>query len=53
MRAEKALAALRALPAERQPYERGRAWLQRLAETELAVKRLEQEVLRSLAGGRW
>lgn len=48
LRAEKALAALRAVPAERQPYERGRVWLQRLAKTELAVRRLEQEVARLL-----
>ena len=52
MRAEKALTALRAVPAERQPYERGRAWLKRLADTELAVKRLEREVARSLASRR-
>jgi hypothetical protein len=53
MRAEKPLAALQAVPAERQPYERSRAWLRRLAERELAVKRLEQEVARSLARARW
>jgi hypothetical protein len=52
MRAEKALATLRAVPAERQRYERGRAWLKRLAETELAVKRLEREVARSLGRGK-
>jgi hypothetical protein len=49
IRAEKPLAVLQAVPAERQPYERSRAWLWRLAERELAVKRLEQEVARSLA----
>jgi hypothetical protein len=53
MRAERALAELQVVPAERQPYERGRAWLQRLAKRELAVKRLEQEVARSLARGHW
>jgi len=52
MRAEKDLAASRAVPAERQRYERGRAWLKRLAERELAVKRLEREVARSLASRR-
>jgi hypothetical protein len=53
IRAEGALTALQAAPAERQPYERGRAWLQRLAKKELAVKRLEQEVVRSLARSHW
>ena len=53
LRAEKALAALQAVPPERQRYERGRAWIVRLAARKLAVKRLEQEVAGSLARARW
>jgi hypothetical protein len=53
MRAEGALTALQAAPAERQPYERGRGRGFGVSRNGLAVKRLEQEVARSLEGGRW